>query len=66
MKPTAVAEAMICVFTAIVEVLPAGSRRCVAGILSAALAGDVIEDADARRLVECLISEGQGQRPAMH
>jgi hypothetical protein len=60
MKATAVAEAMICVFTAIVEVLPARSQRCVAGILSAALAGDVIEDADARKLVECLRESPSG------
>jgi hypothetical protein len=66
MKTSAVAEAMICAFSAIFEVLPSESRRCVTGILNAALADVAIKDADARRLVECLIGEEQTQRPAMH
>jgi hypothetical protein len=54
MKTSAVAEAMICAFSAIFEVLPARSQRHVESILDAALAGDVIEDADARELLDCL------------
>ena len=55
MKTTAVAEAMICAFSAIFEVLPARSQRCVISILNAALAANAIEDADARKVVECLV-----------
>jgi hypothetical protein len=64
MKSTAVAEAMICAFTAVFEALPAASQRCVEGILNAALAGDAIEDAEARKLVGCLVGERRG--PATH
>ena len=55
MKPTAVAEAMICAFSAIVEALPADSRQRVASILNAAISADAVVDADARAVVECLI-----------
>jgi hypothetical protein len=54
MKTTAVAEAMICAFSAIFEVLPTRSQRCVNLILDAALADAVIEDVDARNLLESL------------
>jgi hypothetical protein len=59
MKTSAVAEAMICAFSAIFEALPAESQRCAKSILNVALAGVVIEDADARKLVECLVDEGR-------
>jgi hypothetical protein len=54
MKTTAVAEAMICAFSAIFEVLPTRSQRCINLILDAALADEVIEDVDARNLLESL------------
>jgi hypothetical protein len=54
MKTTAVAEAMICAFSAIFEVLPTRSQRCINSILDAALADEVIEDVDARKLLGSL------------
>ena len=62
MKSTAVAEAMICAFSAIVEALPADSQQRVASILSAILAADAIGDADARAVLECLVCQSEGQR----
>jgi len=55
LKPTAVAEAMICAFSAIVEALPASSQQPVVSILNATIAADAISDDDARAVVECLI-----------
>jgi hypothetical protein len=65
MKTTAVAEAMICVFSAIFEVLPTRSQRCVNSILDATLAEDVIEDANARKLLESLLAVSPGEYPAL-
>ena len=64
MKATAVAEAMICAFTAILEVMPPPAQRSAINILNAALAADATEgagvrmiaDADTRKVVECLVS----------
>jgi hypothetical protein len=57
MKTTAVAEAMICVFSAIFEALPSHSQQRVDSILSAALRTKMMEDADAVRVLECLIEQ---------
>jgi hypothetical protein len=54
MKTSAVAEAMICVFSALFEVLPERSQRYVESILNAALAGDALQDVEARELLDCL------------
>jgi hypothetical protein len=63
MKPAAVVEAMICAFSAIVDVSPPRSQRSVIAILNAALV-DAIEDADARKVVECLAYQrGIDDRP---
>jgi hypothetical protein len=62
MKTTAVAEAMICVCSAIFEVLPTRSQRCVNSILDSILAEDVIEDADARKLLENLLAISPSER----
>jgi hypothetical protein len=66
MKTSAVVEAMICLFSATFEVLPSESQHCLKGILNAALADVAIEDADARKLVECFVGKEQEQRLAMH
>jgi hypothetical protein len=56
MKPTAVAQAMVCAFTAIVEVLPDPHRRLVSTILMGALADDtLVSDNEARELLLRLI-----------
>jgi hypothetical protein len=59
LKPTAVAEAMICAFSAIVEALPDRSQERVVSILNAALAADDIGDADARAVVQCLVCQSE-------
>jgi hypothetical protein len=69
-KPTAVAEAMICAFSAIVEALPAHSQQRVVSILNAAIAAEAIGDADARAVLECLVCQTDGKRhsqaPVLH
>jgi hypothetical protein len=57
MKTTALAEAMICAFSAILEVLPAQYQGRIAWILSSAVAGNLITDADAVRVLDCLVTE---------
>jgi hypothetical protein len=54
MKTTALAEAMICAFPAILGVLPPKSQRSAISILNAALAADMIEDDDTRKVLQCL------------
>jgi hypothetical protein len=53
MKVESVAEVMISVFTAIVAVLPPDRQQIINSILSTALSE--IEDADAVRVLECLV-----------
>jgi hypothetical protein len=55
MKTTSVAEAMICAFSAIVETLPESSQHRINSILNAALSTKTVEDADAVRVLECLV-----------
>lgn len=57
MKATAVAEAMICAFTAITEVLPREHRQIISNILRAALAEGLVGDIDARKLLAQLVSD---------
>jgi hypothetical protein len=53
-EAAAISEALFCVFTAITEVLSPPRRQMVVSILRKALDQDLIEDPDARRLVEWL------------
>jgi hypothetical protein len=55
MKTTALAEAMICIFSVVFEALPAQSQRRINSILTAALSAKVISDADAVRVIESLV-----------
>jgi hypothetical protein len=64
MKTTAVTEAMICVFSAICEALPAHSQRRIDSILNAVLSAKMIEDADAVQVLECLIEHRSGPSSA--
>jgi hypothetical protein len=64
MKTTALAEAMICAFSAIFEVLPTQSQRGINSILSSAIAAKVIKDANALRLLECLVDDRSRQSSA--
>jgi hypothetical protein len=55
MKSTVTAETLICVFTAIVDGLPARSRRTIDATLTALLAAGFIKDAETIKVVECLV-----------
>lgn len=61
MKTTALAEAVVTAFSAIIEAMPAHSQERVAAILSLALAGDTIVDPEARAVVKCLACHPEDQ-----
>jgi hypothetical protein len=57
MKAVAVAKALVCLATAIIEVLPAERRRSVDYILRTAIASGEIDDADTIRVLRYMIDE---------
>jgi hypothetical protein len=59
MEPAAVAQAMICAFTAIFETLPPQSRHDAMHVLNGALAYNLVDDPDARMVVRCLVSAAE-------
>jgi hypothetical protein len=56
MKAAGFAEAIICIYTAITEVLPPQCRRSVVNIMSGALAEGIVKDDDARELIGRLVA----------
>jgi hypothetical protein len=54
-KDTVSTKTLICVFTAIVDGLPARSRRTIDATLTALLAAGLIKDAETIKVVESLV-----------
>jgi hypothetical protein len=55
MKSTVTPQTLICVFTAIIDGLPARSRRTIDATLTALLAAGIIKDDETIKVVECLV-----------